>query len=48
MGMGGGYVPMIVQTYNGNSFASAQETGEIAGTLKAKGGSLCGLGGARH
>ena len=47
MGLGGGYVPMIVATYNGNAYASANETGDISGTLKAKGGSLCGLGGVR-
>ena len=40
-------MPVIIQFYNGNAYASAQETGEIAGTLKAKGGSLCGRGGAK-
>ena len=40
-------VPVIVKTYNGNAYASAHEADEISGTLKAKGGSLCGLGGAK-
>lgn len=38
-------MPVIVKTYNGNAYASAHEADEISGTLKAKGGSLCGLGG---
>ena len=38
-------MPVIVKIYNGNAYASAHEADEISGTLKAKGGSLCGMGG---